>query len=36
MTDDFTAFSWLYEWDAALDEARSSRRPILIDVMKVP
>jgi len=28
--------TWRYEWDAALDESRHTRRAILIDVMKVP
>jgi hypothetical protein len=30
------SFSWRTDWDAALAEARTTRKPILIDVMKVP
>jgi hypothetical protein len=30
------SFTWRTDWDAALDEARSTRKPILIDVMKFP
>jgi hypothetical protein len=28
--------NWRYEWNAALDESRTTRKPLLIDVMKVP
>lgn len=28
--------SWLTDWEAALAEARASRRPLLIDVSKDP
>ena len=28
--------SWLTDWDAALDQARATRRPLLIDVWKDP
>jgi hypothetical protein len=27
---------WLDDWDAALSEARTTRRPVLIDVWKDP
>ena len=27
---------WLTDWDAALAEARATRRPVLIDVWKDP
>lgn len=30
------AIVWLTDWDAALTEARSSRRAVLIDVFKDP
>jgi len=30
------AIDWRFGWDAALDEARASRRPMLIDVFKDP
>lgn len=33
MTDEI---AWRTNWEAALDEARGSRRPILIDVAKDP
>jgi hypothetical protein len=31
-----TPLTWLRDWDAALDQSRTTRRPILIDVSKDP
>lgn len=30
------AIDWLTDWDAALAEARATKRAVLIDVWKVP
>ena len=30
------SIAWLTNWDAALAEARATRRPVLIDVWKDP
>jgi hypothetical protein len=30
------SLSWRTDWDTALNEARTTRKPILIDVMKLP
>jgi hypothetical protein len=30
------SIDWRFGWDAALAEARASRRPVLIDVFKDP
>ena len=35
-TDDSIPIGWLTDWDAALAEARATRRPVLIDVWKDP
>jgi len=32
MTDTATSISWLTDWDAAIKQARKTRKPILIDV----
>ena len=35
-TDNGGPIRWLTEWDAALAGARTTRRPVLIDVWKDP